>query len=64
MSIEELKKELTSLSPAEQTEVTAFLFHLRHRSDPAYQETLAARFSDDPSRWLKPEDFEKELDKK
>ena len=64
MSLEELKKELVSLSPAEQSEVTAFLFHLRRRSDPAYQEILAARLSDDPSHWLKPEDFEKQLDKK
>lgn len=64
MSLEELKKELTSLSPAEQGEVTAFLFHLRHRSDPAYAKTLAARFADDSSHWLKPDEFEKELDKK
>ena len=64
MSIEELKKELINLSPSEQSEVTALLFHLRHRSDLGYQETLAARFSDDPSRWLKPEEFEKQLDKK
>lgn len=63
MSVEEIKKGLVSLSEAEQRQVTAFLFHLRHVSDP--QDTVAARLSDaDRTHWLSPEDFEKQLDRK
>jgi hypothetical protein len=63
MSVEELKKTVAALSPGEQNELTAFLFHLRHRGDVAYQATLKARMDDkDPSRWLTPEEFEKRLD--
>lgn len=63
MSIEDLKRELVSLSPAEQSEVTAFLFHLRHAADPAYQAAVERRLSDrDASHWLTPEEFERRLD--
>jgi hypothetical protein len=63
MSVEELKKTVATLSPSEQNELTAFLFHLRHRGDAAYQATLAARMRDkDPAHWLTPEEFEKRLD--
>jgi len=63
MGVEELKKALSSLSMEEQNEVTAFLFHLRHRADDAYQATLAARMVDkDRSHWLTPEEFERRLD--
>jgi hypothetical protein len=65
MSVEELKKTVATLSPGEQNELTAFLFHLRHRGDVAYQAKLKARMDDkDPSRWLTPEEFEKRLDAK
>ncbi len=65
MSVEELKKVLSCLSAAEQSEVSAFLFYLRHRTDAAYQTELAARMADrDPSHWLTPEEFEKRLDAK
>jgi hypothetical protein len=65
MSVEELKKALSSLSTAEQNEISAFLFHLRRRSDSAYQAELAARMNDkDQSHWLTPEEFEKRLDAK
>ena len=63
MSVEELKKTVATLSPGEQNELTAFLFHLRHRGDVAYQAKLKARVDDkDPSHWLTPEEFEKRLD--
>lgn len=63
MGVEELKKALSSLSMEEQGEVTAFLFHLRHRADDAYQATLAPRMADkDQSHWLSPEEFERRLD--
>ena len=65
MSVEELKKTVATLSPGEQNELTAFLFHLRHRGDAAYQATLKARTDDkDPSHWLTPGEFEKRLDAK
>lgn len=63
MSVEELKKTVATLSAGEQNELTAFLFHLRHRGDAEYQATLTARMGDkDPSHWLTPEEFEKRLD--
>jgi hypothetical protein len=65
MSVEEIKKGLTSLSEAEQREVTAFLFHLRHARDPKYQNTVSDRLSDkDKSHWLTPDEFEKNLDQR
>ncbi|MEN3941233.1 hypothetical protein WJU23_08060 [Prosthecobacter sp. SYSU 5D2] len=65
MSIEEIKREITVLSHAELNEVTAFLFHLRHRNDPDFQQTVEARSNDlDKSNWLTPEEFECELKKR
>ena len=65
MSVDEIKRGIASLSPSEQGEVTAFLFHLRHTSDPDYQERVTARLSDrDPAHWLTPEEFERQLDQK
>lgn len=63
MRLEDLKRELVSLSPAEQREVTAFLFHLRRSTDAAEQATIERRLSDrDPAHWLTPEEFERRLD--
>ena len=65
MSVEDLKRALTALSAAEQNEVSAFLFHLRHRADPVYQEMVERRLADkDSSHWLTPDEFEKRLDQK
>jgi hypothetical protein len=65
MSVEDLKQTIASLSPAEQSEVSAFLFHLRHASDPDYQERVASRLSDrDTAHWLTLEEFERRLDEK
>jgi hypothetical protein len=65
MSVEELKRALAGLSAEEQKELSAFLFHLRHRADPAYQDTIQRRLTDkDPSHWLTPEQFEQRLDQK
>ena len=65
MSVEDLKRALTTLSASEQSEVSAFLFHLRHRADAAYQKTVESRGTDkDSSHWLTPEEFEKRLDEK
>ena len=65
MSVEEIKQGIAALSPAEQSEVTAFLFRLRHAADPEYQERVNSRLSDrEASHWLTPEEFERRLDKK
>ena len=65
MSVEEIKKGLVSLSETEQTEVTAFLFHLRHAHDSDYQSAVSDRLSDrDSSHWLTPSEFEKQLDQR
>ena len=65
MSVEEIKNELASLSQVEQKEVTDFLLHLRLVQDPAYQELVSERMSDkDASHWLKPEEFERQLDRR
>jgi hypothetical protein len=65
MSVEELKKAVTTLSADEQNELSAFLFHLRHRADSAYQSAVESRLSDkDRLHWLSPEEFEQQLDKK
>ena len=63
MSVEDIKQSLVSLSPIEQSEVTAFLFHLRHASNTDYRERIDARLSDNtPGHWLTPEEFERQLD--
>ncbi len=63
MSVEDIKRSIATLSPAEQGEVTAFLFHLRHASDSEYQERVSLRLTDrDPAHWLTPEEFERRLD--
>jgi hypothetical protein len=65
MSVEEIKHSLATLSPKEQSEVSAFLFHLRHTADPDYQERVSSRLSDrDSAHWLTPEEFERKFDQK
>ena len=63
MSIEQIKNSVAALSLAEQHELSAFLFHLRHVSDPEYQSRVESRLSDtDQTHWLSPEEFEQNLD--
>lgn len=65
MNVDEIKHGIASLSPNEQNEISAFLFHLRHVADPEYQERVNTRLSDtDSSHWLTPEEFERQLDQK
>ena len=65
MNVEEIKHSIASLSPNEQGKVSAFLFHLRHASDPDYQERVDSRLSDrDSTHWLTPEEFERRFDQK
>ena len=65
MSIEEIKSSIATLSPVQQSEVSAFLFHLRHVSDAEYQERVNSRLSDtEREHWLTPEEFERKLDQR
>jgi len=64
MSVEQIKREITVLTDSELNEVTAFLFHLRHRNDPDFQQTVETRSNDhDKSNWLTPEEFERKLER-
>jgi len=65
MSVQEIKEKLSTLPRKEQDEVIAFLFHLRHRDDPEFQNEVTRRMNDkESSHWLSPDDFERELDKR
>lgn len=62
MSVDQIKSGLASLSPEEQSEISAYLSHLRRVSNPAYQERIRSRMADqDPANWLTPDEFEKRL---
>ena len=63
MSVDQIKREITVLTADEQNEVTAFLFHLRHRGEPDYRDAVDGRLNDrDQTHWLTPEEFEQQLD--
>jgi hypothetical protein len=63
MSVQDLKTALTALSETERAEVSAFLFHLRHASDPDYQAAAQRRMDDkNPSHWLTLDELESRLD--
>lgn len=65
MSVQEIKEQLAALPRNEQDEVIAYLFHLRHAHDQEYASKTGRRLGDkDPSHWLPPDAFERELDKK
>ena len=62
MSVQELKAELAALSEKERAEVSAFLFHLRHASDGAYQADVQRRLDDkDPAHWVPLEELDRRL---
>ena len=62
MSVQELKAELAVLSETERAEVSAFLFHLRHASDPDYQAAVQRWMEDkDPSHWVPLDELERRL---
>ena len=65
MSVQEIKKKLAALPRTEQDEVIAYLFHIRHADDTDYESKIARRLADrEPSHWLSPDQFERELDKR
>ena len=63
MSVQEIKKEIATLSPEEQREVTAYLFRLRHADDQDYHARVQRRMDDkDAAHWLTLNEVEKRLD--
>jgi hypothetical protein len=65
MSVEEIKEKLAALPRNQQDEVIAYLFHLRRAHDREYGRHTGRRLKDkDPSHWLSPDAFERQLDKK
>ena len=60
MNVEEIKHRIATLSLSEQGEVWACLFHLRHASDPEYQERISSRLADhDPANRVTPGESER-----
>lgn len=65
MSVQEIKEKLAALPRNQQDEVIAYLFHLRHAAGGEHEEQIDQRLKDkNPSHWLSPDEFEKQLDKK
>ena len=63
MSLDQLKREVASLSSQEQAELISYALHLRYAGDPEYRREVTDRLNDsDKSHWLTPEEFERRLD--
>jgi hypothetical protein len=58
----ELKREIASLEPVAQDELSAFLVQLRLQRDPEHDREMTRRRDDRrPESWVRLEDFEAEL---
>ena len=63
MSLDQLKREVASLSSQEQAELISYALRLRYAGDPDYRREVADRLNDsDRSHWLTPDEFERRLD--
>ena len=63
MSLDQLKREVASLSSQEQVELISSALQLRYASDPDHRREVTDRLNDsDRSHWLTPEEFERRLD--
>ena len=63
VSLDQLKREVASLSSQEQAELIAYTLHLRYADAPEYRREVTDRLNDsDKSPWLTPEEFERRLD--
>ena len=63
MRLEQLKREVASLSSQEQAELISYGLHLRYVSDPVHRREVTDRLNDaDRSHWLTPEEFDRQLD--
>jgi hypothetical protein len=62
MSLDQLKREVASLSDQKQAELISYTLHLRYAGDPDYRREVTDRLNDsDRSHWLTPEEFERRL---
>ena len=53
MTVEILKQELAAMPAEQQSHLMAFLVHLRHQRDAAFQSDVSERVGDRaPSHWL------------
>lgn len=63
MSLEQLKREVASLSSREQADLISFALKLRYENDTTYRKEITDRLNDsDKSHWLTPEEYERRLD--
>jgi len=53
MSMNDIMREVASLTPAEQTRLLQHLMQLRHQRDSGWRDEMAARIDDrEPSHWV------------
>ena len=59
MTVTELKREIATLEPPAQDELTAFLFQLKLQREPEHRREMTRRRDDRrPGSWVRLEDFE------
>jgi len=64
MSLEQLKREVASLTSLEQADLISYTLKLRYDNDVTYHQEVNDRLNDlDKSHWLTPEEFERRLNK-
>jgi hypothetical protein len=64
MSFEQIKREVALLDEQQQAELISYTLQLRYAHDSSHRREVTDRLNDaDKSRWLPPDDFEKQLDK-
>lgn len=62
MSLEQLKREVASLTSREQADLISYTLKLRYDNDANYRQEVTDRLNDsDKSHWLTPDEFERRL---
>jgi hypothetical protein len=63
VSLDQIKREVASLSREDQDKLIAYALQLRYASDADFRHEVTERLNDkDKSHWLTPEEFERRLD--
>jgi len=64
MSLEQLKREVASLTGREQADLISYTLKLRYDNDANFLREVTDRLNDsEKTHWLTPEEFERRLDK-